>query len=80
MMLTGSSVHAAKARRLGLVDAVVEERHVAGAVGAAISGGLKPARRNWTRAAYALAPVRRFVGKRMRAEVEKRAPERHYPA
>lgn len=80
MMLTGSSAHAAKARRLGLVDAVVEERHVASAVSAAISGSLKQARRNWTSAAYALAPVRRFVGGKMRAEAEKRAPERHYPA
>src|SRR5690606_23513694 len=35
MMLTGKSAYAAKAKRLGLVDAVVEERHVAAAVEAA---------------------------------------------
>ncbi|QCI67626.1 3-hydroxyacyl-CoA dehydrogenase NAD-binding domain-containing protein [Phreatobacter stygius] len=80
MMLTGRSVHAAKARRLGLVDAVVEERHVAHAVGAAISGGLKRAGRGWMSPAFALGAARRLAGKRMRAEAEKQAPAEHYPA
>lgn len=80
MMLTGKSVHAGKARRLGLVDAVVEERHVAAAVEAVAIGRLKSAGRHWKVNAFNLSLVRRFAAKRMRAEAEKKAPSRHYPA
>ncbi len=41
LMLTGRTLRAQQARRMGLVDAVVEERHVAAAVQAAIAGKLK---------------------------------------
>ncbi|TIX98167.1 MAG: fatty-acid oxidation protein subunit alpha, partial [Mesorhizobium sp.] len=37
MMLTGKTVHAKKAKTLGLVDAVVEERHVENAARAAVA-------------------------------------------
>src|SRR5690606_34782447 len=47
MMLTGRSVHDRKAKALGLVDAVVEPRHVEGAVQAAIEGSLKTERGSW---------------------------------
>lgn len=80
MMLTGKSVHAKKAKRLGLVDAVVEERHVAAAVEAVAVGRLKSAARHWTVTAFNLPLVRRFAARRMRAEAEKKAPSRHYPA
>ncbi len=80
MMLTGKSVHAARAKRLGLVDAVVEERHVAAAVEAVAAGRLKSGGAHWRVNAFNLAPVRSFAAKRMRAEAEKKAPSRYYPA
>jgi 3-hydroxyacyl-CoA dehydrogenase/enoyl-CoA hydratase/3-hydroxybutyryl-CoA epimerase len=80
MMLTGSSVYAGKAKRLGLVDAVVEERHVAAAVEAVAAGRLKSGAQHWKVNAFNLSLVRRFAAKRMRAEAEKKAPARHYPA
>src|SRR5262244_4502792 len=41
MMLTGRNVRDRRARGLGLVDAVVPERHVKAAATAAVTGGLK---------------------------------------
>src|SRR5262244_4166423 len=41
MMLTGRNVRANRAKSLGLVDAVVPERHVKAAATAAVTGGLK---------------------------------------
>ena len=80
MMLTGRPKNARAALRAGLVDAVTEERHVAAAVRAAISGALKP-RRSWFKtAAFNTLPVRRLAGNRMRAEAQKRARPEHYPA
>lgn len=80
MMLTGKNVYSEKARRIGLVDAVVEERHVANAVRAAVDGTLKRSTGGWKNAAFALGPARRLAGRRMRAEAEKQAPSKHYPA
>ncbi|WP_156025960.1 3-hydroxyacyl-CoA dehydrogenase NAD-binding domain-containing protein [Sulfitobacter sp. 20_GPM-1509m] len=80
MMLTGSSAHDRKARKLGILDALVPERHVEAAICAAAagkldhdSGGLRATAMR-TRAARALAATR------MRAEAEKKAPNQHYPA
>src|SRR5690606_12870585 len=80
MMLTGKSAHAGKARRLGLVDAVVEERHVRAAVEAAAAGRMKRVARGMKAKLLDLAPARRLAARRMRAEAEKQAPSRHYPA
>lgn len=80
MMLTGKSAYAVKAKRLGLVDAVVEERHVAAAVEAAAAGRLRRRPRGWTAKLFDLAPVRALAAKRMRAEAGKQAPSKHYPA
>lgn len=80
MMLTGKSVYARKAKRIGLVDDVVEERHVAAAVSAIALGRLKRARKSWKVKALDLSPVRKLVASRVRSETEKQAPSRHYPA
>lgn len=80
MMLTGKSAHAEKARRLGLVDAVVEERHIAAAVEAAAAGWVKRAPRGIKATLLELAPARKLAARRMRAEAEKQAPSKHYPA
>ncbi|MCT8996997.1 3-hydroxyacyl-CoA dehydrogenase NAD-binding domain-containing protein [Chelativorans intermedius] len=80
MMLTGRSVHARKARKLGLVDAVVEERHVEAAVRAAVEGKIKRSRPRLGVAVFNLAPARRMAAKRMRAQAQEKAPQQHYPA
>jgi len=80
MMLTGRTVHTKKAKALGIVDAVVEERHVAEAVRAAVKGELKAPGRGLKAGIFAFEPARGMAAKRMRAEAEKQAPRKHYPA
>ena len=80
LMLTGNAVDAARARRLGLVDAVVEERHVAAAVDATIGGRLKRRRRGWIAAAKGLPPVRGWIAEGMRKATAARVRPEHYPA
>ncbi|MCV0396734.1 MAG: enoyl-CoA hydratase/isomerase family protein [Rhizobiaceae bacterium] len=80
MMLTGKSAHDRKAKRLGLVDELVQERHVDSAVRAAVNSG-KPKRGHGLKGqALSFGPARKLAAGRMRAETEKRAPEEHYPA
>ncbi len=80
MMLTGKSAPARRARRIGLVDAVVEERHVLNAVRAAVGGELHPAGAGWKGKAFALRPARSLAARRMRAEAAKAARPENYPA
>lgn len=80
MMLTGKSAHAKKAERLGLVDAVIEERHVDNAVRAVLAGKVDAAERGWKGAAFSLKPARAVAARRMRAKTAERAREDHYPA
>ncbi|MCT7375157.1 3-hydroxyacyl-CoA dehydrogenase NAD-binding domain-containing protein [Chelativorans salis] len=80
MMLTGRTVHTKKAKALGLVDAVVEERHVKNAVRAAVAGQTKPSRPGLKGTVLGLGAARRMAARRMRAEAEKKAPKKHYPA
>ncbi len=80
LMLTGKTIDARKAKSLGLVDAVAEERHVRNAVRDAVFGRLKrakPGPLNWI---LNLGPIRGFLASRMRAEAGKAAPREHYPA
>lgn len=80
MMLTGKTIDARKAKSLGLVDAVTQERHVRNAVKDAIFGRLKPHRQGVLAKAVNLGPVRGLLGNRMRGEAAKTAPKEHYPA
>ncbi|WP_034883776.1 3-hydroxyacyl-CoA dehydrogenase / enoyl-CoA hydratase / 3-hydroxybutyryl-CoA epimerase (plasmid) [Ensifer sp. WSM1721] len=80
MMLTGKTAHAKRAKALGLVDAVIEERHVENAVRAAVAGEMKTNRGSLKSGVLGLSPARRFAARRMRTEAEKRAPSRYYPA
>ena len=80
MMLTGKTIDARKAKSLGLVDAVTEERHVRNAVKDAMSGRLKRAKPGPLNTILNLGPVRGFLASRMRAEAEKAAPHENYPA
>jgi 3-hydroxyacyl-CoA dehydrogenase / enoyl-CoA hydratase / 3-hydroxybutyryl-CoA epimerase len=80
LMLTGKTIDARKAKSLGLVDAVTQERHVRNAVKDAVFGRLKRARPGFLNTFLNLGPVRGVLGSRMRAEAEKAAPHEHYPA
>jgi 3-hydroxyacyl-CoA dehydrogenase/enoyl-CoA hydratase/3-hydroxybutyryl-CoA epimerase len=80
LMLTGKTIDARKAKSLGLVDAVAQERHVRNAIKDAVFGRLKRARPGPLNAILNWGPVRGFLGSRMRSEAEKAAPHEHYPA
>jgi len=80
LMLTGRTIDARRAKSLGLVDAVAEERHVRNAVKDALFGRLKRARPGLLNMILNFTPVRGFLASRMRAEAEKAAPHEHYPA
>jgi 3-hydroxyacyl-CoA dehydrogenase/enoyl-CoA hydratase/3-hydroxybutyryl-CoA epimerase len=80
LMLTGRTIDARRAKALGLVDAVTQERHVLNAVKDAVFGRLKRARPSPLNAILNSGPVRGVLGSRMRREAEKAAPREHYPA
>ncbi|HET7886020.1 MAG TPA: 3-hydroxyacyl-CoA dehydrogenase NAD-binding domain-containing protein [Bradyrhizobium sp.] len=80
LMLTGRTIDARRAKSLGLVDAVTEERHVRNAVKDAVFGRLKRARPGLLNTVLNMGPVRGFLASRMRAEAAKAAPAEHYPA
>ena len=80
LMLTGRTIDARRAKSLGLIDAVTEERHVRNAVKDAASGRLKRARPGFLNTILNASPVRGFLASRMRTEAAKAAPAEHYPA
>ncbi len=80
LMLTGKTIDARRAKSLGLVDAVTQERHVRNAVKDAIFGRLKRAKPGALNGFLNFAPVRGVLANRMRAEAAKAAPREHYPA
>ncbi len=80
LMLTGKTLHAGRARRLGLVDAVTEERHMAPAVAAGALGQLPRKGRGWKAPFLEWSPVRSAIARRMRAQAARQAPPQHYPA
>lgn len=80
MMLTGKNTYDRKALSLGLIDRLVEERHLSGALEDAINGKLHRRRSDWRAQPFLYAWVRQLVGRRMRAEAAKQAPPQHYPA
>lgn len=80
LMLTGKTIDARRAKSLGLVDGVAQERHVRNAVKDALFGHLKRARPRLLNAILNVTPVRGFLASRMRREAEKVAPHEHYPA
>ncbi|WP_461315933.1 3-hydroxyacyl-CoA dehydrogenase NAD-binding domain-containing protein [Bradyrhizobium embrapense] len=80
LMLTGKTIDARRAKALGLVDAVTQERHVRNAVKDAVFGRLKRARPSALNSILNLAPARGLLASRMRGEAEKAAPRKHYPA
>jgi 3-hydroxyacyl-CoA dehydrogenase / enoyl-CoA hydratase / 3-hydroxybutyryl-CoA epimerase len=80
MMLTGRRVPARRARALGLVDALTQERHVRAAVRAAVNGEMARSRRRFVGTVLNTPPARRLLARRMASEAAQRAPRAHYPA
>ena len=80
LMLTGRPLSARAARKLGLVDAVVPERHLARAASAAILAH-KPARRaSLVRRLPGFWPLKPALAWFLRRKVAERANPEHYPA
>jgi len=80
LMLTGRNIDARRARALGLVDAIAQERHVKNAVKDAVFGRLKRARPGVLNSVLNSGVARGFLASRMRREAAKSAPAEHYPA
>src|SRR5712691_4463010 len=80
MMLTGRNVRAGRARALGLVDAIVPERHVKAAAEAVVAGQLKTRRGGTLIGLVNSTYGRKLAARRMRAETAKKAPIENYPA
>jgi 3-hydroxyacyl-CoA dehydrogenase / enoyl-CoA hydratase / 3-hydroxybutyryl-CoA epimerase len=80
LMLTGRTIDARRAKSLGLVDVVAQERHVKNAVKDAVFGRLKRAQPGFLNTLLNSGPARGLLASRMRREAEKAAPHEHYPA
>src|SRR5690242_18423834 len=80
LMLTGRTIDARRAKSLGLVDAIAQERHVKNAVKDAIFGRLKRAQPGTLPTILNAGLVRGILASRMRREAAKSAPAEHYPA
>lgn len=80
LMLTGKSVSARKAKKLGMVDAVVPERNIAKAVDEAASGRMERRGAGMTGDALNFYPARLAAARKMRSEADERAPHESYPA
>ena len=80
MMLTGRAERDRKAKSLGLVDAVTQERHVRAAVKAAVEGDLKSSKQGLLGQLLNSGLARGLLASRMRREAVKKAPAEHYPA
>jgi 3-hydroxyacyl-CoA dehydrogenase/enoyl-CoA hydratase/3-hydroxybutyryl-CoA epimerase len=80
MMLAGKSERARKAKSLGIVDAVTQERHVRAAVKDSVDGRLKAHRQGALDKLLNIAPARALLATRMRSAAARQAPKAHYPA
>jgi 3-hydroxyacyl-CoA dehydrogenase/enoyl-CoA hydratase/3-hydroxybutyryl-CoA epimerase len=80
LMLTGRTLRAPQARRMGLVDAVVEERHVAAAVRAAIDGKLQRRPLKGLDRALGSGLGRSIFADLLKVQTAKKARPEHYPA
>ena len=76
MMLTGRNVRAGRAKSLGLVDAVVPERHVEAAASAAVTGTLKTRRGGMLVDVVNTTPGRKLAARRMRARDREEGADR----
>ena len=80
LMLTGKTIPHSKARKLGVIDQVIEERHVAAAVRAAIDGEIDEGNHGLRGRVLSSKPARQLEARQMRSKSAKKAPPQHYPA
>jgi 3-hydroxyacyl-CoA dehydrogenase/enoyl-CoA hydratase/3-hydroxybutyryl-CoA epimerase len=80
LMLTGRTVSAKAARRLGLVDETVPERHLLRAAERLIREQPRPARAAWWRRVPRLRALRRPLANLFAKRVRAKANPDHYPA
>ena len=80
MLLTGKSVSAVEASKLGLVDALGEERHFANAVRAAVTGALQSQAGGASVRLMHNAAGRRLIARQARKQTAERLRAEHYPA
>jgi 3-hydroxyacyl-CoA dehydrogenase/enoyl-CoA hydratase/3-hydroxybutyryl-CoA epimerase len=80
LMLTGKTAHTSKAKKLGIVDVVTEERHVRAAVEAAAAGEIDRDGPGLKARAFGFGSARSLAARQMRSKTEKKAPKAHYPA
>lgn len=80
LMLTGKTLDARRAKKKGLVDAVIEERHVVNAVQGAVAGELKPHESGLKDRLLTIGPARQLEARQMQAKSAEKAPPEHYPA
>ncbi|WP_207062785.1 3-hydroxyacyl-CoA dehydrogenase NAD-binding domain-containing protein [Motiliproteus sp. SC1-56] len=80
LMLTGKTLNARRAYQAGLVDAVIEERHLEGALRAAREGSLSRRPRRLKSKLLNTRAARQIVARQMRAKTAEKADPTHYPA
>jgi 3-hydroxyacyl-CoA dehydrogenase/enoyl-CoA hydratase/3-hydroxybutyryl-CoA epimerase len=80
LMLTGKTARDKRAKKLGLINALVPERHVYGAIEAALAGKFKPAKTSLKTKLMNTGPARKLIAKKMREQAAAKAPPEHYPA
>ena len=79
LMLTGRSVDARKAKRLGLVDECVPPRIMDNAARLLVVSGQPRRRPGWTQRLMN-GPLKQVVAERARSRLAERARQQHYPA
>jgi 3-hydroxyacyl-CoA dehydrogenase/enoyl-CoA hydratase/3-hydroxybutyryl-CoA epimerase len=80
MMLTGRTVSAREARRLGLVDEIVPERHLLQAAETWLKSGKPHRKAPWYRQVPGWKPLRTLVVRLFAPRVRRKAHPDHYPA
>ena len=80
MMLTGRTVSAREARRLGLVDEIVPERHLLNAAEKILKSGAPRRKAPWHRRVPGWKPLRTLVVRMFTPRVRRKAHPDHYPA
>ena len=80
MMLTGRTIHDAQASQLGLIDQLLEERHIGKTVTAVLDKQITVDRRNLRARPFRLDWVRRLAAWRMRKQADAKVAPQHYPA
>lgn len=79
LMLTGRTIDARRAQKMGVVDYAVPRRHLARAARSVLQE-LPQQRSPWWSKALALKPGRELLARWVRRQVAKRARAEHYPA